>query len=137
MDDDFWMTRALLLANKALLLNELPVGSILVYDNFELSGSINSCYVSSFNHSEVNLISRSCFYFSDNYFYKSTLYVTLEPCFICLSILSSYNIERIVFGAYSHKLLYNLYNNIKVTGGVLENESIFLLKAFFFNKRIC
>ena len=64
MDDFFWMRRALFIANKALLIKEFPVASILVINNFELAYCFNSCYVSNFCHSENNIIVKSAFYFS-------------------------------------------------------------------------
>lgn len=135
MNDHFWMSRALLLANRALKLNEIPVGAILTINNLEIANSINYCYLSTFNHSEIKLFNKANFYFSNYYFYNTTLYVTLEPCNICLYLISFYRIKRIVFGAHSNFVLKNDYNN-DLNGGIMKNESIFLLKSFFIKNRL-
>lgn len=135
MNDKFWMTRALLFANKALFLNELPIGSVLVYKNIELGNGINCCYLSTFNHSEIKLFNKANFYFSNICFINTTLYITLEPCSTCISLIYSYKIRRIVFATYSLNL-NNHINNLYLTGGIMENESSFLLKKFFAKKRL-
>lgn len=131
------MTRALLLANKALSMNEIPVGAVLVYNNFEFSIGVNSCFGSLFSHAEFNLINKANFYLYSNFLSKSTLYITIEPCINCLSMLFYYRLNKVIFGAYTHNyLLNNSYNKLKVKGGILEEESVYLLKLFFsLNKR--
>lgn len=132
MDDEFWMARALLIANKALSINELPVCAILVYNNFEISYCLNSCYVYNFCHAENNVFSRACFYLSKNFLSECTLYVTLEPCNVCFSFICYHRIKKLVFGVCSG-VNNNKYcsNNIKIKSGILENESLKLLKKFF------
>lgn len=131
MNDIFWMTRALAIANKALSIKEFPVGAILVYNNFEISYCSNSCYIYNFCHAESNIFTRSSFYLSKCFFDKSTLYITLEPCFICFSFITYYRIKRLVFGAYSNT--FNNYDLKKITvnKGMLEKESLHILKEFF------
>lgn len=131
MDDEFWMARALLIANKALSINELPVGAILVYDDFEISYCLNSCYVYNFCHAESNVLSRACFYLSKNFLSGCTLYVTLEPCVVCFSFICYHRIKKLVFGAHSGNNNTYCINNIKIKSGVLEKESLKLLKKFF------
>lgn len=133
MDDKFWMTRALLIANKALSVNEFPVGAILVYDNFELAYCFNSCYLNSFCHAENNIFTRTSFYLSKCFFNESTLYITLEPCFVCLSFIFYYRIKKLVFGAYSYNLNKYEFSSINITKGLLAKESLNLLNFFFKN----
>lgn len=129
MDDHFWMARALLIANKALSIGELPIAAVLIYNNFELAYCLNSCYVSNFCHAENNIFLKSCFYLSKNFLNECTLYVTLEPCFICFSFICYYRIKKIIFAAHSYN--FNNYNSIDVKKGVLEKESLLILKSFF------
>jgi len=129
MDDHFWMARALLIANKALSIGELPIAAVLIYNNFELAYCLNSCYVSNFCHAESNIFLKSCFYLSKNFLNECSLYVTLEPCFICFSFICYYRIKRIIFAAHSYN--FNNYNSIEVKKGVLEKESLLILKRFF------
>lgn len=122
------MARALLVANKALAIKEFPVGAVLVYDNLELACCFNSCYIYNMCHAENNIFKKSFFYFSRKKLSKSTLYITLEPCFICISFISYYRIEKLVFAVASNNL--NNYN-IHIEKGILEKESLILLKKFF------
>ena len=73
---------------------------------------------------------------------NTTLYVTLEPCVMCVGAMIHARIERLVFGAFDlktgavksvFKLLDDPRHNhtIKWTGGILENECAALLKVFF------
>lgn len=135
MNDNFWMFRALLVAKKSFFINELPVGSILVYNDFELSFALNCFLGYHYFHSEINIFRKASFYFSANIFDKSVLYVTLQPCFNCLSILFYYKISKIVFGSYSF-FYDNFFITKNILGGILENECTYLLKNFFDKKRI-
>lgn len=131
MDDEFWMARALLIANKALSINEMPICALLVYNNFEISYCLNSCYIHNFCHAENNVFSKTCFYLSKNFLSECTLYVTLEPCFICFSFICNYRIKSLVFAAYSNSYNNYLIKDLNVKKGILEKESLYLLKSFF------
>jgi tRNA(adenine34) deaminase len=136
MDDIFWMTRALLIARKASFLNEIPVGAVLVVNDFEIGISINSCYTSTFYHSEINLINKISCYISKYCLNRGIVYVTLEPCLVCKTVLSFYSISSIVFGVYVNGLLYyDFIKNFRVKGGILFKDSSFLINTFFFSKR--
>lgn len=128
MDDIFWMKRALLLANKALFYNQMPIGATLVRNNFELAFAINSYFM----HAEINLINKACFYFNQKVFSDSTLYVTLKPCFECMSIIFNYKICNLVFGVYSDFMTFKNFNKINIKGGFLNEDSLLLLKSFFY-----
>lgn len=136
------MKRALHVAQKALLLNKIPIGAILVYNNFELGLGFNfskfhHCF---FCHAEVMSLKQGCFYNSNYLLNNIVLYITLEPCSNCMFFIFSSNVTRIVFAAYSKKKSLFFLDSIcckknSVTGGVLENKSIFLLKKFFSKNR--
>ncbi|HIH2762870.1 MAG TPA: nucleoside deaminase [Candidatus Azoamicus sp.] len=129
MDDNFWMARALLIANKALSIGEIPIAAILIHNDFEVAYCLNSCYISNFCHAENNIFLKSCFYLSKNFLNECTLYVTLEPCFICYSFICYYRVKKLTFAAYSGEI--NNYNELNVKKGVLEKESLYILKKFF------
>ena len=146
--DVFWMEKAIYLAGKALNLGEVPVGSVLVFDNIELSSGFNSSfnYSDPLGHAEINVLRKVINDFSHYRLYNTTLYVTLEPCLMCFGLILRTKIKRVVFGSYSIKnismvkLIYifkenNISINIEYTAGVLEDESNILLKTFFNNKR--
>lgn len=126
------MNRALLVANKAFFNFEYPVGAILVYNNFELSFSLN-CFIGiNHVHCEAVLLKRFGFYFLHNVFYKSILYVTMEPCFNCFSFFFSFKVNKIIFGSYSFYRNYLFFSDkFFIKGGILEIECNNLLKKFF------
>lgn len=137
-DDEFWMRRALLLAKHALKNGKIPIGSVLTNKNFEIGIGFNfsNSTLYSFSHAEINSLKQGFFYSSNKYLNDSTLYITLEPCFLCLSTLFYSRIKRIVFGAYytdkiKNKIKYNYINKLESKGGLLENDSNKLLKIFF------
>ncbi len=134
------MRRALLLAHKALKNGKIPIGSVLINKNFELGLGFNfSNYtLYPFSHAEINALKQGFFYSSNKYLNDCTLYITLEPCFLCLSTIFYSRIKRIVFGAYytdkmKNKIKYNYINKLESTGGLLEKDSNNLLNIFFNN----
>jgi tRNA(adenine34) deaminase len=137
MNDLFWMKRVLLLSKKAFLLTEIPISSIIIEDNFEISSGINlTCFnFGTVNHSEINALNQSIFYFANKKIKDFSLYTTLEPCDICLSILIRCNINKIVFSLYQKKIFK--YNTaIKIKGGILDIEFKKLINKYFYFKRI-
>ena len=140
MNDEFWMKRALLLAKKALISNKIPVASILVYKNLEIGHSFNyaNFFSCPYYHSEVISFKQGAFYMSNFLLNEVILYVTLEPCQLCLSFALLFRIKKIIFAAYTEQLKYKNYFNKKfyATGGILKDESLLLLKNFFLNNRV-
>lgn len=136
--DEFWMKRALLLAKIAFKNGKMPIGSILINENFEIGIGFNFHKFNSypFLHAEINALKQGFFYSSNNYLSNSTLYITLEPCFLCLSCIFYSRIKRIVFAAYYNdkiKKHINYNNLIKLNskGGILEKDATKLLNKFF------
>jgi len=129
------------MARKAFLLNKVPIGSILVKNNFEIGSSFNLLNNEYFKnkHAEVNLFKQTSFYVSNYNLINSKLYVTLEPCYLCLPMIFSLNIKKIIFASYykkkyqyySIKKKNNYYIKIKLEGGFLKEKTTFLLKSFF------
>ena len=148
MNVNFFMQEAIIEANKALNLNEFPVGGILVDD---ISGKIVARNHNTVNknhnamkHCEINLINEVCEKLKIKYLENMTLFVTLEPCTMCASAASEVHIRNIYFGAYDEK--NGGIEKIKVAlkrknifmptvyGGIMEKECSDLLKNFFNNK---
>jgi tRNA(adenine34) deaminase len=145
--DEKWMKIALKEAIKAELMDEVPVGGILVKKNIIIAQAHNQPIMKhdATAHAEIQLL-RIAGEKEKNYrLPNTTLYVTLEPCIMCFSAMINARIDRVVFGAYDNKigayssivnLTKNIHFNHKISsqGGVLENESRELLQGFF-NKR--
>lgn len=92
-------------------------------------------------HAEINAIKKLAALNNSWNLSGYALYVNLEPCPMCAGAILQSHISQVIFGAYDLKTgafgsRYNLINkNLKVTGGVLEENCIELLNSFFKNKR--
>jgi tRNA(adenine34) deaminase len=148
IDDEKWMSFALEQARKAEKEGEVPVGAILVKDDLIIAKAHNKPISSNdpTAHAEIQLL-RAAGEELKNYRLPGTsLYVTLEPCAMCLGAIMHARIERVVFGAHDPKtgvcgssenfMEANCFNHkIELSSGVLENESKQLLKNFFNSRR--
>ena len=147
-EDKKWMSLALEQARKAEEQGEVPVGAILVKDGLLIAKAHNQP-ISTNNataHAEIQLIKAAGKKLQNYRLTGTSLYVTLEPCAMCLGAMMHARIERIVFGTSDPKtgvcgskadLTSEAFFNhrIKVQGGVLEKETKNLLQSFFKSKR--
>lgn len=146
--DEFWMRRALELAAEAEALGEVPVGAVIVRAG-ELIGEgfnqpISSCDPSA--HAEIVAV-RAAAKSANNYRLPgSSIYVTLEPCTMCVGALIHARIERLIYGTTEPKsgavvsrsqlLTADYFNHrIEVTGGILAQECQHQLSQFFQKRR--
>jgi tRNA(adenine34) deaminase len=146
--DDFnWMEQALKLAADAAAEGEVPVGAVLVRDGIMLgSGGNNPISINDPTaHAEINAIRQAADKVT-NYRLGGTLYVTLEPCLMCMGAIIHSRIERLVFGARDPKTgaaesVYQigadkrLNHTLNIQGGLLEERCSRLLKDFFKERR--
>ena len=136
-------------AEKGYLLNEVPVGAILVDNatNSVISSAYNQVikYKNSTKHAEMLLIEMGCKKKDSKYLVNTSIFITLEPCAMCAAAISEVKIDRIYFGAYDEKKgslesIMKIYNNKnyyvpEVYGGINEIENSKILKKFFQEKR--
>jgi len=147
-EDEKWMSLALEQARKAEEEGEVPVGAVLVKDGLVVASAHNQPISSNdpTAHAEIQLLRAAGEELKNYRLTGTSLYVTLEPCAMCLGAIMHARVERIVFGAHDPKTgvcgsSENLINancfNHKITliSGVLENESKQLLKNFFNSRR--
>lgn len=146
--DEYWMTQALLLAEKAQEQGEIPVGAIAVIEDEIVGEGWNqsiTCHDPS-HHAEMQAIRQAGKKIQNYRMEEVTLYVTLEPCPMCAGLLVHSRIKRLVFGAWDAKTgaagsVMNLVQNdllnhkIEVTGGVLAELCGEKLSAFFRQRR--
>lgn len=146
--DEDWMRHALRLAQRAESLGEVPVGAVLVKDNQCLAEGWNSP-IASFDataHAEINALREAGKRIENYRLIDTTLYVTLEPCVMCMGAIIHARVKRLVFGAYDPKrgAVCNalsladaefLNHSVSWQGGVLEAECSVLLKDFFRSRR--
>ena len=136
MNDAEYMRRALELARRAREEGEVPVGAIVVLENEVIGEGWNRPISASdpTAHAEIQAL-RSASSSRKNYrLTGATLYVTLEPCDMCLGAMFHARIARAVYGAADPKKLV-LKSRVRLEGGVLGAECGQILSAFFAAKR--
>jgi tRNA(adenine34) deaminase len=136
VNDEQYMRRALELARRAEAEGEVPVGALVVLDGEILGEGWNRPIAARdpTAHAEIQAM-RSASASVGNYrLTGATLYVTLEPCEMCVGAMFHARIARAVFGATDPKKLV-LKSQVKVEGGVLAADCGQLLSAFFAARR--
>jgi tRNA(adenine34) deaminase len=146
--DEAWMRYAIRLAQRAEALGEVPVGALLVKGEHCISEGWNSVIDSHdpTAHAEIVALRKAGKRIENYRLIDTTLYVTLEPCVMCMGAISHARIKRLVFGAFDEKrgavchalqLTDASFLNHRVdwTGGVLQTDCSMLLKDFFRARR--
>jgi tRNA(adenine34) deaminase len=146
--DENWMALAIEQAKLAKKIDEVPVGAVLVQDE-NLIASAHNQPISTNDptaHAEIQLL-RSAGEKLNNYrLPNTTLYVTLEPCTMCLGAMIHARVSRVVFGAYDNKTgvcgscqdlsTSECFNHtIEIEGGIFADECKALLQKFFEARR--
>lgn len=146
--DEHWMQLALDQAQLAADSDEVPVGAVLVKDNQLIASGFNqpisSCDPSA--HAEIVVLRAAAKRLSNYRLPGTTLYVTIEPCTMCVGAMIHARVERVVFGApepragaliSAARLLEGAQFNhrIAVHGGVLAGECAAVIQQFFRRKR--
>ena len=148
MTDEEWMWLALRLAEKAQELDEVPVGAVVVKDG-ELIGQGYNQPITTHDpsgHAEMIAIRAAGQYLQNYRLEGCTLYVTLEPCAMCIGAIFHARLCRLVYAASDPKTGVcgsildlpaekRLNHHLEVANGLLAEESGRLLKQFFQRKR--
>lgn len=128
--------------------SEVPVGAVIAQnDNIIASG--RNCTISENDpsgHAEIVALRAAAIALGNHRLTNATLYVTLEPCVMCVGAIAQARIARVVFAAYDEKAgalgsvidlsdLGALNHDFEVNGGVLAEESALLLREFFQSRR--
>lgn len=141
--DDFFMGEALKEAQKALELNEVPIGAVIVHGakvigrGHNLTEQLNDVTA----HAEVQAFTAATNYTGAKYLKECTLYVTIEPCVMCAGASYWTQISRIVYGAADAKRGFSqissriIHPKTEVISGIRAEEAARLIKDFFLSKR--
>lgn len=146
--DEYWMTHALALANKAEQANEIPVGAVVVQDD-EVIGQGWNLSIANHDpcaHAEIMALRAAGENIGNYRLVDATLYVTLEPCAMCAGAIIHSRVKRVVYGANDLKtgavksvltLLHEprFNHQPEVTAGVLADSCSEKLSAFFKRRR--
>ena len=147
-DDYYWMQQALLLAQQAADMDEIPVGAVVVKDNEIIGRGFNQpislCDPTA--HAEIQALRNAANHIGNYRLNGAVLYVTLEPCGMCAGAIVHSRITRLVYGATEPKAgvivsqtqqLDKAYLNHKVLyqGGVCAEECSEIISGFFSRRR--
>lgn len=148
MTDEAWMWHALRLAQRAEQHGEVPIGALLVKDNQCIAEGWNQPIQSNdpTAHAEIVALRKAGQYLDNYRLIDTTLYVTLEPCVMCMGAIAHARIRRLVFGAFDpkrgavcHALQLSdapfLNHRVEWSGGVLEQNCSEILTHFFKARR--
>lgn len=147
-NDIAFMQQALLQAQMAAKQGEVPVGAVLVCHD-EIVASAHNAPISEQDpsaHAEVRVL-RAAASKLDNYrLVNTTLYVSLEPCLMCVGAIVHARVARVVYGASdpksgaAHSCMHGfdlpfLNHRVACSGGVLQSECGAILSQFFQSRR--
>lgn len=144
-----FMKMALKLARQSEHNGEVPIAALVVDKNGKIiskSSNLREQHTTVLGHAELVALHRACKKRGSWRLADCTLYVTLEPCFMCAGALVQTRIARVVFAAHDPKTgavgsiadlsaHEKLNHRFEITSGVLADESSQLLKDFFRKKR--
>ena len=141
--DEDYMKEALKEAQKALELDEVPVGAVIVCNNQIVARAHN--FTERLNdvtaHAEMQAFTAAADYLGGKYLNECTLYVTLEPCVMCAGASYWTQLKKIVFGASDEKRGFQkkaanvMHPKTECVKGVMAEECAQLLTDFFASKR--
>jgi tRNA(adenine34) deaminase len=136
MADEDYMRRALELARRAQEEGEVPIGAVVVSDGRIIGEGWNRPIAAAdpTAHAEVEAMRAASRAVKNYRLSGATLYVTLEPCDMCVGAMFHARIARAVYGATDPKKLV-LKNQVVLQGGVLASECGALLSNFFAARR--
>lgn len=142
LDDNYFMQKAYEQAAQAFDRDEVPVGAVVVIDQRIIARAHNLTerLKDVTAHAEMQAITAASHFLNGKYLRGCTLYVTLEPCVMCMGALYWSQLDRVVFGATDSKRGFTSqgvqgHPKTKIQGGVLAEESAALMERFFKMKR--
>ena len=143
MEHKKFMTLALSEAQKAKEKGEIPVGAVIVKNGEVIAKAHNLTEEknSPLAHSELLALTKALQNENVKHLSDCTLYVTLEPCPMCMGAILHSRVERIVFGAYDEKTgcsgskadfsEFSFFRKPQILGGYMEKECREMLTEFF------
>ncbi|HTN32916.1 MAG TPA: tRNA adenosine(34) deaminase TadA [Marinobacter sp.] len=147
-NDEYWMARALELAAQATNMGEVPIGAVVVRSGKEIGTGFNApisgCDPTA--HAEMRALRDAAARVGNYRLSGATLYVTLEPCTMCLGAIVHSRISRLVYGAAGPKAGVvesvkraldepHLNWQVAVTSGVLQDQCSQIISEFFRRRR--
>ena len=132
---EFWMKKALELAKKSYEENEVPVGALIVKSGNIIGEGWNLMNLTNIatNHAEIIAINMASQKLGNWRLLDCEIYVTLEPCLMCVGAMNNCRIKKLIYGAKNNNFgaIDIIDPEIEVTSGVLQFECSKLLSNFF------
>lgn len=148
MLDQAYMQEALKEAKAAFAADEVPVGAVIVHEGKVIARAHNQVEMlkDPTAHAEMIALTQAANTLQEKWLYGAVLYVTLEPCAMCMGAVILARLERVVFGAPDPKTgacgsVFNiaqdrrLNHQVALTSGVMQDQCAYLLSEFFAGKR--
>jgi tRNA(adenine34) deaminase len=140
--DEYFMREALKQATYALQENEIPIGAVIVYNNRIIARAYNQVekLKDVTAHAEMIAITSASDYVGGKFLQDCSLYVTLEPCIMCIGAIRLARFKKVVFGTLDNRHLLperweTLLPKTEIYKNVLSSECQSLLDQFFEAKR--
>lgn len=141
-----YMKIAIKEANKSLKHNDVPVGCVIIKNNQIIAKSYNKREKNNkiTRHAEINAIEKASKKLKTWHLEDCILYTTLEPCLMCLSVISQSRIKKVIYALDNEKNKYSInelkkiaedINKIEFVKGDYSKESLELIQKFFQKQR--
>jgi len=146
-EDIYFMQQALKCAKLAYLKDEVPIGAVIVKDNKIIAKGYNKSITlkDTTAHAEIIAIRKACKKLNNYRLNDCSIYVTVEPCMMCLGALIHARIKNLYFGTSDIKTgacnsVLNIStiktnHKINIYNGLLQPDCAIIIKKFFKNKR--
>jgi tRNA(adenine34) deaminase len=145
LNDEYYMQQALHEAEKAFEADEIPIGAVIVINKKIIARAYNMTEQlnDSTAHAEILALTSAYNFLGSKYLPDANLYVTVEPCLMCVGAMYWSKLARVVWGADDEKnghrhiteLNFPFHQKTKIRTGVLKEECTQLMKTFFQQKR--
>lgn len=139
------MQKAILMAKTAAQNGEVPVGAVLAKNNKIIASAFNDPIAKNdpSAHAEINVLRQAGQAIQNYRLIDTTIYITLEPCIMCLGAMIHARVKRCVFAAtepkagfvISHNINHCFNHQIEFQHGLMAPESSLILQSFFKGKR--
>lgn len=144
MNHEYFMKEALIEAQKAYDIDEVPIGAVITYNGEIIARAYNkrNSKKNALCHCEIIAINEACNFIGDWRLEDCTMYVTIEPCPMCAGAILQSRMHTVVFGAKNPKAgccgsVINLLNNsdfnhtVNIISEILENDCKSMMTTFF------
>lgn len=141
--DEYFMEKALKQAEQAFSENEVPIGAVIVFENKIIGKGFNQTekLTDVTAHAEILAITSASQFLGSKFLHDCTMYITVEPCLMCIGAIKWSRLSRVVIGAKEPKSGFSAFldkpisKKIDISFGLFEERCADLMSEFFRNRR--